>query len=68
MNDTRTAMVLMAIVLGVVISILVAGAAFAVARWGGDRVPECVSTSAKAFATTLTVISAVAAVGIATVK
>ncbi|MFE5482975.1 hypothetical protein [Streptomyces sp. NPDC056527] len=68
MNVTHTAMLLMTIGLAVVFSLLAAAAAFAVARWGGAPVPECVSRSGRAFATTLTVISAVLAVVITVVK
>ncbi|MFD9406920.1 hypothetical protein ACFWBN_07820 [Streptomyces sp. NPDC059989] len=67
MNVTHAAMVAMTIGLAVVFSFLVAGAAFAVARWSGSPVPECVSRSGKAFATTLTVISAVLVVVLTTV-
>ncbi|MGW1124378.1 hypothetical protein [Streptomyces sp. NPDC002526] len=62
MNVTHTLMVLMGIGLAVVFSFFVAGVAFAVARWGGSPVPASVSTSGKAFATALMVISAVLAV------
>ncbi|MER8045987.1 hypothetical protein [Streptomyces sp. NPDC094032] len=65
---THTAMLLLMVGLAVVFSCLVAGAAFAVARWGGSPLPECVARSGKAFATALTVISAVVAVGVAVVK
>ena len=68
MNVTHTAIVLMAIGLAVVFSLLVAGAAFAVARWGGSPVPLCVAVCGKAFATALTVISAVLAVALAVFK
>ncbi|MCX0241818.1 hypothetical protein [Streptomyces drozdowiczii] len=61
MNVTHTLMALMGIGLAVVCSFFVAGVAFAVARWGGSPVPESVSTSGKAFATALMVISAVLA-------
>ncbi|AJE87475.1 hypothetical protein SLNWT_7099 [Streptomyces albus] len=62
MNVTHTLMALMGIGLAVVFSFFVAGVAFAIARWGGSPVPESVSTSGKAFATALMVISAVLAV------
>ncbi|MFJ7200967.1 MULTISPECIES: hypothetical protein [unclassified Streptomyces] len=62
MNVTHTLMALMGIGLAVVFSLFVAGVAFAIARWGGSPVPESVSTSGKAFATALMVISAVLAV------
>lgn len=62
MSVTHTAILLISLGLAVVISLLVAGAAFAVTRWGGSTVPECLSVSGKAFATALTVISAVLAV------
>ncbi|MFG2867397.1 hypothetical protein [Streptomyces sp. NPDC048338] len=68
MNVAQTAIVLMAISLAVVFSLVVAGAAFAVARWGGGEVPDCVATSGKAFAMTLTLLSGVLAVVIAVVK
>ncbi|MFI5726780.1 hypothetical protein [Streptomyces cyaneofuscatus] len=62
MNVTQILMVLMGIGLAAVFSFLVAGVAFAIARWGGSPVPESVSTSGKAFAMALMVISAVLAV------
>ncbi|MFF6778971.1 hypothetical protein ACFY8W_36215 [Streptomyces sp. NPDC012637] len=68
MDVTHTLVVLLSIGLAVVFSFLVAGIAFAVARWGGSPVPESVSTSGKAFAMALMVISAVLAVVIAVFK
>ncbi|MFD5871686.1 hypothetical protein [Streptomyces sp. NPDC060322] len=62
MNATHILLVLFGIGLSVVFSLFVAGIAFAVARWGGSPVPESVSTSGKAFAMALMVISAVLAV------
>ncbi|MFC8276815.1 hypothetical protein ACFUJR_30675 [Streptomyces sp. NPDC057271] len=61
-NLTHTAMLALSIALGVILSLLAAGAAFAVARWGGSPVPACVAASGKAFATSLMVFSAVLAV------
>ncbi|MGW3205767.1 hypothetical protein [Streptomyces sp. NPDC001135] len=60
-DATHTAMLLIALVLAVVLSGLIAAAAFAVARWGQSPLPDCVTRGAKAFATTMTVCSAVAA-------
>ncbi|MGW6569302.1 hypothetical protein [Streptomyces sp. NPDC054975] len=68
MDATHTLMVLLFIGLAVIFSFLVAGVAFAVARWGGSPVPESVSTSGKAFAMALMVISAVLAVILAVFK
>ncbi|MFF1510985.1 hypothetical protein [Streptomyces sp. NPDC058326] len=68
MNVTHAAMVIMAIGLAVVFSLLVAGAAFAVGRWGGNAVPDCVAASGKAFAATLTVLSAVLAVVLTVIR
>ncbi|MFB6823981.1 hypothetical protein ACFCXA_20585 [Streptomyces virginiae] len=68
MNVTQAAVLALMIGLAVVFSCLVAGAAFAVARWGGSPVSECVSRSGKAFATSLTVISAVLVVVLSTVR
>ncbi|MEV0011097.1 hypothetical protein AB0M10_28655 [Streptomyces sp. NPDC051840] len=65
MEVTHVLMVLLSIGLALVFSLLVAGVAFAVARWGGSPVPESLSTSGKAFATALMVISAVLAVVLA---
>lgn len=68
MNVTHILMVLLSIGLAVVFSLFVAGVAFAVARWDGSPVPESVSTSGKAFAMALMVISAVLAVALAVFK
>lgn len=68
MTVTHILMVLLSLGLAVLFSFLVAGVAFAVARWGGSPVPESVSTSGKAFAMALMVISAVLAVVLAVLK
>ncbi|MEV0000439.1 hypothetical protein [Streptomyces sp. NPDC050848] len=68
MDVTHILVVLLSVGLAVVVSFLVAGVAFAVARWGGSPVPESVSTSGKAFAMALMVISAVLAVVLAVFK
>ncbi|MEU6621990.1 hypothetical protein ABZ926_14615 [Streptomyces litmocidini] len=68
MNTTHAVMVIMTIGLAVVFSLMVAGAAFAVGRWGGDPVPNCVAVASKAFAATLTVLSAVLAVVLTVIK
>ncbi|MFB6830708.1 hypothetical protein [Streptomyces hydrogenans] len=68
MNTTHTALLLMAIGLTAVISFLVAGAAFAVTRWNGSTMPECVTATGKAFAMALTVMSAVLTVVVTIIK
>ncbi|MFD3876620.1 hypothetical protein [Streptomyces microflavus] len=68
MNPTHVLMVSLGVGLVVVFSFFVAGVAFAVARWGGSPVPESVSTSCKAFAMALMVISAVLAVLVGILK
>ncbi|MGW2892473.1 hypothetical protein ACWDDN_45690 [Streptomyces griseoruber] len=68
MNPTHTVMLLMALMLAVMLSGLIALAAFAVARWGGAPLPDSVSSGGKAFATTLTVCSAVTAVVLTIVR
>ncbi|MFJ8645129.1 hypothetical protein ACIRNI_03230 [Streptomyces sp. NPDC093546] len=68
MSLTHTAMLVLSITLALVLSLLTAGAAFAVARWGGSPVPACIATSGKAFATSLSVISAVLVVVVTVVK
>ncbi|MEU9313470.1 hypothetical protein [Streptomyces sp. NPDC048256] len=68
MNSTHTVMVLMALTLAVMLSALIAVIAFAVARWGGAPVPVSVIAGGRAFATTLTVCSAVAAVVLTIVR
>ncbi|MCX4398487.1 MULTISPECIES: hypothetical protein [unclassified Streptomyces] len=68
MSPTHTAMLLMAVALAVMSACLVAGIAFAVARWGGAPVPEAVARSGRAFASALTVISAVMAVVVTVLK
>ncbi|WP_326764029.1 hypothetical protein OG978_05100 [Streptomyces sp. NBC_01591] len=68
MNLTHTAVLLMAVALAVIFACLVAGIAFAVARWGGAQVPEALARSGKALATTLTVVSAVMAVVVTVLK
>ncbi|MFF6888694.1 hypothetical protein ACFY9F_36590 [Streptomyces sp. NPDC012421] len=65
---TYTALLMMVVGLAVIVSILAAGAAFAVARWGGDPTPRCVAASGRAFVTTLTVFAAVLAVVISAIK
>ncbi|MET9351204.1 hypothetical protein [Streptomyces termitum] len=68
MNTTHTALLMMVIGLAVIVSTLVAGAAFAVARWGGEPTPRCVAASGKAFVTTLTVLAAMLAVVVTAIK
>lgn len=68
MSLTHTAMLVLSIVLAMVLSLLAAGVAFAIARWGGSPVPVCIAASGKAFATSLSVISAVLVVVITVVK
>ncbi|WP_406459533.1 hypothetical protein OG782_37185 (plasmid) [Streptomyces sp. NBC_00876] len=68
MSVTHTAVLLLVIGLAVIFSCLVAGIAFGVARWGGAPAPESLARSGKAFATSLTVLSALIAVIVAVVK
>ncbi|MFJ9577976.1 hypothetical protein ACIRQF_16610 [Streptomyces sp. NPDC101191] len=68
MSLTHTAMLVLSITLAVALSLLAASAAFAVARWGGSPVPACIAASGKAFATSLSVISAVLVVVVTVVK
>jgi hypothetical protein len=61
MDPAHTAMLLIFLTLAVLLSGLVAAVAFAVARWGGAPVPDCITRGGRAFATSLTVCSAVGA-------
>ncbi|MFC8175586.1 hypothetical protein ACFUJ0_33540 [Streptomyces sp. NPDC057242] len=68
MNTTHTALLMMVISLAVIVSILAAGAAFAVTRWGGESMSRCVAAFGKTFGATLTVLAAVLTVMITAVK
>ncbi|MFF2305961.1 hypothetical protein ACFVVP_26060 [Streptomyces sp. NPDC058128] len=68
MNTTHTALLMMVISLAVIVSILAAGAAFAVTRWGGEPVSRCVAAFGKTFGTTLTVLAAVLTVVITAIR
>ncbi|OKJ48618.1 hypothetical protein AMK27_38255 [Streptomyces sp. CB02009] len=68
MSTNRTALLVMVIGLAVIVSILAAGAAFAVTRWGGEPMNRCVAAFGKAFGTTLMVLAAVLTVVITALK
>ncbi|MFJ9434763.1 hypothetical protein ACIRQY_34650 [Streptomyces sp. NPDC101490] len=68
MDVAHTAIMIMAISLGVLFSCMVGAVAFAVSRWDGAPVPACLATSGKAFAVTLTMLSAVSATALALIK
>ncbi|MFB7429448.1 hypothetical protein ACFC0K_39945 [Streptomyces hydrogenans] len=68
MNTTHTALLMLVISLAVIVSALAAAVAFAVSRWGGEQVPQCVAASGKAFAATLTVLAGVLVVVVTSMK